>query len=469
MKSIKKFIYIINITILVSSSVYAQKRVSVDTIPKFLLEQYDIEDEIKRVTGRVVNLRKSSKFNSKQELINSYTKTPSSRKSIPNTRLKISDPNYFYFTSAAENDNTTKSEIIALGFNHQVKRGLNILKRLHGQFVVLNFDIKANPSAKDELISTLQQLSDQKLFFAIVIDRNFEFENEADKTIIRNLGLVKLAELVNGNTYIGYNHRGFINETSSQTTLTQNFLNEIAHIIQPQKEIEKNSKEINRFIAHAGGSIDGYTYTNSLNALDSSYNNGFRLFELDISETSDSEFVATHDWYTWSIQTGFQGTLPPTLAEYNSYKIWGKYEPLDMKAINTWFSNHPDAILVSDKVNEPRRFSDGFIDKSRLMMELFTLEAVKEGLNCGIKSVVPSEVVINEIFSDVSILSNLGIQYIAVSRWRIFGNEDLFLNCKTLNIKPFIYNIFDETLEVSNNMFYIYGLYASKWDYLKQK
>ena len=49
-----------------------------------------------------------------------------------------------------------------------------------------------------------------------------------------------------------------------------------------------------RFIAHAGGRIEGMNYTNSLEALNNSYKNGFRLFELDIIETSDGEFVAAH-------------------------------------------------------------------------------------------------------------------------------------------------------------------------------
>ncbi|VAW54372.1 hypothetical protein MNBD_GAMMA05-928 [hydrothermal vent metagenome] len=41
-------------------------------------------------------------------------------------------------------------------------------------------------------------------------------------------------------------------------------------------------KDTNRFIAHAGGSIEGNKYNNSLDALDSSYKNGFRLFEPEL-------------------------------------------------------------------------------------------------------------------------------------------------------------------------------------------
>ena len=43
-----------------------------------------------------------------------------------------------------------------------------------------------------------------------------------------------------------------------------------------------------RFIAHAGGSIDGHRYTNSLEALNENYQKGFRLFELYIIKTKDN-------------------------------------------------------------------------------------------------------------------------------------------------------------------------------------
>jgi glycerophosphoryl diester phosphodiesterase len=247
-----------------------------------------------------------------------------------------------------------------------------------------------------------------------------------------------------------------------------NLLDEYGRIIQPQKMIEKTSKEVPRFIAHAGGEIEGYIYTNSLEAMNLSYSNGSRLFELDICETSDSVFVATHDWDTWQLQTNFQGILPPTLAEYNSYKIFGKFSPIDMNAINSWFQSHPDAILVSDKVNEPKRFSDVFIDKSRLMMELFSLDAVKEGLTCGILSAMPSENVIYEINADIDLLANLGVKNIAVSRWLIEQSIEWFKALKLKNIEPYIYHVFDASLEVSNNMRHIYGLYADKWELLNK-
>jgi glycerophosphoryl diester phosphodiesterase len=49
-------------------------------------------------------------------------------------------------------------------------------------------------------------------------------------------------------------------------------------------------------IAHAGGHIYGYKYTNSLEALENSYNNGFRFIELDFDWTQDNQIVLIHDW-----------------------------------------------------------------------------------------------------------------------------------------------------------------------------
>ncbi|MFW8567199.1 glycerophosphodiester phosphodiesterase family protein, partial [Orrella sp. 11846] len=116
-----------------------------------------------------------------------------------------------------------------------------------------------------------------------------------------------------------------------------------------------------RFIAHAGGELDGHRYTNSLEALDHSYRNGYRLFELDFIKTSDNHFVTSHDWILWRTQTGYEDSIPPTLAEFKKQKILGKYTGISMHDLNLWFVEHPDAILVSDKINEPKKFTAQFI------------------------------------------------------------------------------------------------------------
>lgn len=150
-----------------------------------------------------------------------------------------------------------------------------------------------------------------------------------------------------------------------------------------KKQLDIKPLKINQLhdiqvIAHAGGEIDSLIYTNSLEAINSSYGKGVKLIELDILETSDNHFVAAHDWEKWKKSTNFQGSIPPTLKEFKKYKIYGRYTPLDMQSINHWFSNHIDAVLITDKINQPKKFSNLFIDSSRLKMELFDQKAIKE-------------------------------------------------------------------------------------------
>ena len=51
-----------------------------------------------------------------------------------------------------------------------------------------------------------------------------------------------------------------------------------------------------RTIAHALGGLDGKEYLNSREGFLAMYNQGVRLFELDLSRTSDGVWVCRHNW-----------------------------------------------------------------------------------------------------------------------------------------------------------------------------
>lgn len=232
-------------------------------------------------------------------------------------------------------------------------------------------------------------------------------------------------------------------------------------------------KDTNRFIAHAGGMIDNLIYTNSLEALNLSYKKGFRLFELDIQKTKDGKYVAAHYWDEWATITNYQKETPVTHEEFMKHKIYDSLTPLDMKAINKWFKEHKDAILVTDKINEPKLFSDQFIDKKRLMMELFTWEAVLEGIDVGIKSSMVSQRVLNNLKGNkVKTLKKYHITDIAISRNIIASNIELLKELKKNGIKVYVYNVNgridrDEDYVVKYEMDYVYGIYADKWNFNK--
>ncbi len=233
-----------------------------------------------------------------------------------------------------------------------------------------------------------------------------------------------------------------------------------------------NLNLVDRFIAHGAGEIKGLTYTNSLEALNLSYSKGCKLFELDIIETSDNKLVAAHDWKFYKTITNYAGVVddtPLTEEEFLSLKIYGEFTPVNMAVINEWFAAHEDAILVTDKINDPAGLRQkGFLFKDRVIMELFSWEAVDAAIKEGIKP-MPSE---NLVFQTPGIkekLSGLNIGYIAISRRYIANNKDFLKKLKKKNVKTYVYHVNfeqdkDEKYVLENEIEYVYGMYADNLD-----
>lgn len=228
------------------------------------------------------------------------------------------------------------------------------------------------------------------------------------------------------------------------------------------------------WIAHAGGQVDKFTYTNSLEALDFSYSQGARLFELDIIATSDRQLVAAHDWKHFKKISNFKADSsdsPLTSSQFLSQRIYNKFTPMNIDIINDWFSKHKDAILVTDKINSPLLMSEKFKFKERLRMELFTWDAVAEAIKYGITP-MPSENLVFEKDAEGK-LYDLKIQYIAISRRLIEANKEYLLRLKAHKIRTYVYHVNfdkgrDEKYVLKYETKYVYGLYADHLDLLKQ-
>lgn len=97
--------------------------------------------------------------------------------------------------------------------------------------------------------------------------------------------------------------------------------------------------------AHAGGGIEGYTYTNSKEALFNTYTNGIKIVELDVTITSDEMAVISHN---------FMFELTPELPENPSYeefmncKICGKFTPLSLEDVVDFIVQHSECYIVID-------------------------------------------------------------------------------------------------------------------------
>lgn len=117
-------------------------------------------------------------------------------------------------------------------------------------------------------------------------------------------------------------------------------------------------------IAHACGEIDGYTYTDSLEALNYSYENGDRLFDIDLRFSSDGEIILRHEWSQDLEQPEFEylmqyqiGEIPreqlPTLEEFKNTLVFSKYTPLSFRDVVSWMKSHSDAYMVLDTKEDP--------------------------------------------------------------------------------------------------------------------
>lgn len=235
----------------------------------------------------------------------------------------------------------------------------------------------------------------------------------------------------------------------------------------------KHELNTEMLIAHAGGEIDGHVYTNSLEALNNSYRKGFRLFELDINKTSDGIYVAVHNWEEWAQRVNYTDNLPPNHNTFKNLKIHGYLTPIDVTDINNWFGKHNDAILVTDKVNNPIQFSRLIKFKNRLMMELFDLDSAYSARELGI-DVLLSENVIKERNLNFEKIKDLQIDKIAISHQYALNNDDKIIRFWEEGITPYIYGtndyfvggnvLFNENFLTKNNIFqFQFGIYADKY------
>lgn len=102
------------------------------------------------------------------------------------------------------------------------------------------------------------------------------------------------------------------------------------------------------YVAHAGGVFAGKVYTNSVEALESSYQKGYRIAEVDISRSYDGHLVLIHDW---DATPGSLYGLPPgqyTLESMRQASAYTPYHFADMDDLARWARAHRDTKIILD-------------------------------------------------------------------------------------------------------------------------
>ena len=328
-----------------------------------------------------------------------------------------------------------------------------------GYFEISSFDASGRDSLKLRLKRLLQN---GRTFFLYI--KPGDFDMDLDNLLFKQFSKRRPAA-----HYLAYSYNGFVDEMTGQEGFRLIFPAVHAFLRTP-RQMQAAASDPARFIAHGGGEIDGHTLTNSLEALDKNYGAGFRLFELDIRKTADGKYVAVHSWEEWAKAHGFEPDFVPDLEEFKRHKIKNLYTPLDMETINLWFDNHPDAVLVTDKLLFPKKFASKFTDRNRLMMEVFSWRAYHTVLDLGAIPVLNWHIFDTKKENEPAIrhlLRKHRVRYIAASKHMLSSHKNLFLGLQREGVKIYLFHIGPRESRHAflHHLDYAYGMYADTWDF----
>ena len=124
-------------------------------------------------------------------------------------------------------------------------------------------------------------------------------------------------------------------------------INEIVNTIEEQVNENQFNQEM-KFILHAGGvTPEGIIGSNSIEALENSYAQGYRIMEIDLCWTKDNQLVCVHDWNSYYAPRFGKDSL--TLQEFSKVKgSYYGYTSMTLDDLIQWMKLHNDAIIVTD-------------------------------------------------------------------------------------------------------------------------
>ncbi|MCL2621461.1 MAG: hypothetical protein FWD32_00275 [Firmicutes bacterium] len=125
----------------------------------------------------------------------------------------------------------------------------------------------------------------------------------------------------------------------------------------PPAEDEEPKIEFNwsdyRSYAHAFGGIEGYTYTNSIEAFELNYAKGFRLFEVDLTLSAEGELILIHseiheNQFFGLSYLGYKNWEHIPYDVFMDIKIFGKFTPLDVHDLAQLLEDYDDIFIITD-------------------------------------------------------------------------------------------------------------------------
>ena len=101
-------------------------------------------------------------------------------------------------------------------------------------------------------------------------------------------------------------------------------------------------------IAHALGGIGGFPYLNCREGFLQAYENGCRLFEVDLTRASDGVWVCRHSWTDPLGQWDDPEVKRITGEEFKNARLQGRYTPMTFEDFLLLLKDYPDAYALID-------------------------------------------------------------------------------------------------------------------------
>jgi len=111
---------------------------------------------------------------------------------------------------------------------------------------------------------------------------------------------------------------------------------------------ENKDIEPQLYISHAGGRVEGLSYTNSRESIDKSYDNRYKLIELDMEWTSDNSLALIHDWQGYVEQAFSVEQKKYSTEEFKSFEMINGLTQMTIDDLVEWLREHEDIYIVTD-------------------------------------------------------------------------------------------------------------------------
>lgn len=117
------------------------------------------------------------------------------------------------------------------------------------------------------------------------------------------------------------------------------------------KKLETSYISPAKYIAHAGGRVDGLRLSNSKEAIEKSYRNGYKLIELDMEWSTDGNLVLVHDWGNFAKFINSNDEKAYSAEEFRNLKIQKTLTPLTIDDLANWLMENHGVYIVTDVKN----------------------------------------------------------------------------------------------------------------------